>query len=182
MVSRTDISHSGLTASIPGGDEAGGAHTPGPGPIWSCKIGVTGALALPAGCDGPMRRAVDDAFQRLTGRQPEFIFSGWSATLTEPELAVVENRWPSEEHYAAERVRDAAPELLDALQGLLHYCEQGATNTRLLDAALDRSRSAIAKAVGDVKRDADPVHRRDGGAESVGVTQANSKTQPQKPA
>lgn len=93
---------------------SGVKHTPGP--IWSCKIGVMGSADIPVGGDSPMRRAVDEAFQRLTGKPSDFIFSGWSAELTEPELAVVEGRWPSQEHIASERVRDAAPDLLEALQ------------------------------------------------------------------
>lgn len=62
--------------------------------IWRCKIGVQGPLLLPAGADYPMRRAVEAEFRRLTGVDPEFTFSGWSAQLTEGELAVVEDRMP----------------------------------------------------------------------------------------
>lgn len=61
--------------------------------IWTCKIGgrVTG---LPKGADGPMRVAVQACFEKLTGYEAEFTFSGWGAELTEGERAVVENREP----------------------------------------------------------------------------------------
>lgn len=39
-------------------------------------------------------------------------------------------------------------ELLEALRSLLHYCEHGATNTRLLELCLNRARGAVAKATG----------------------------------
>lgn len=51
--------------------------------IWECKIGE--ADALPEGADAPMRRAVERAYQELTGRDPLFIFSGWGAELTPGE-------------------------------------------------------------------------------------------------
>lgn len=64
--------------------------------IWFCKIG--GPVGkLPRGADGPMREAVAEAYKRLTGREPEFCFSGWGGELTEPERAVVENRAPRED-------------------------------------------------------------------------------------
>lgn len=61
--------------------------------VWKCKIGGPDA-ALPYGADLPMRIAISTAYRELTGEEPEFIFSGWGAELTEPELAVVENRLP----------------------------------------------------------------------------------------
>lgn len=62
--------------------------------IWECKIG--GEVGdLPAGADGPMRRAVQTAFKTLTGVEASFTFSGWGATLTEGERAVHENREPN---------------------------------------------------------------------------------------
>lgn len=60
--------------------------------IWSCKIGES--AATPNQADGPMREAVAEAYERMTGEAPTFIFSGWGAALTEPERAVVENRLP----------------------------------------------------------------------------------------
>lgn len=60
--------------------------------IWSCKIGETDSL--PDGSDQLMRQAVTRAYNVLTGKMPEFIFSGWGATLDEAERAVVEDRLP----------------------------------------------------------------------------------------
>lgn len=69
---------------------------PNPTPIWECKIGIIddGSVNLPPACDVPMREAVQRAYLEITGREAEFTFSGWSAELTEPELAVVEDRLP----------------------------------------------------------------------------------------
>ena len=53
--------------------------------IWSCKIGEVPEGSLPHGADHPMRIAVTRAYRELTGRDPEFIFSGWGATLTDSE-------------------------------------------------------------------------------------------------
>ena len=78
--------------------------------IWECKIG--GEVGdLPAGADGPMRRAVQTAFKTLTGVEASFTFSGWGATLTEGERAVHENREPN---------WDAMQEAIDAGEGTLH--------------------------------------------------------------
>jgi hypothetical protein len=66
--------------------------------IWTVKVGGRVPL-LPSESDPPMRAAVARAFEDVTGVVPEFTFSGWGGTLTEPERAVVENRAPSEEHY-----------------------------------------------------------------------------------
>lgn len=63
--------------------------------IWACKIGEVDAEKLPPGSDGPMRRAIELAYNELTGESPEFIFSGWGGELTEGERAVVENRPPN---------------------------------------------------------------------------------------
>lgn len=61
------------------------------GPIWYCKIGiVNGKLPnVPIGSDLPMRDTIRRTYAIITGLQPEFIFSGWSAELTPGELAVV---------------------------------------------------------------------------------------------
>ena len=58
--------------------------------IWSCKIGQ--AANLPKGADLPMRDAVRDAYVKITGVEPDFLFSGWGASLDEWEKTVVENR------------------------------------------------------------------------------------------
>ena len=65
--------------------------------IWSCKIGEVDAEKLPHGADAPMRAAISEEFRRLTGEEPQFIFSGWAAELDEGERAVVEDRLPKEE-------------------------------------------------------------------------------------
>ena len=62
--------------------------------IWRCKIGGRHDGVLPPGCDWPMRQAIQEAFQRITGVECEFTFSGWGSKLTESERAVVENREP----------------------------------------------------------------------------------------
>jgi hypothetical protein len=61
--------------------------------IWKCKIG--GAVdALPLGADFPMRQAIRAAYREITGKEPDFLFSGWGAQLTEDERTVVEDRLP----------------------------------------------------------------------------------------
>lgn len=57
--------------------------------IWKCKIGGL-CEELPHGSDIPMRDAIREAYKKLTGEEPEFIFSGWAAELTESEREVVE--------------------------------------------------------------------------------------------
>jgi len=61
-----------------------------------------------------MRDAVSEAFQRLLGREPDYIFSGWAATLTEGQLAVVEDREPVYEKTDWATLTEAA----DALESL----------------------------------------------------------------
>jgi len=78
---------SGLTGSAPA-PSADLTHKK----IWSCKIGE--AAFCQHGADVPMRTAVAVAYENLTGKECDFIFSGWGAELTEPERAVVENRLP----------------------------------------------------------------------------------------
>jgi hypothetical protein len=88
--------------------------------VWECKIGGP-AVDLPSGADGPMRDAVGAAFQQLTGSRAEFIFSGWGASLTEGELAVVENRAP---------VYEPRPTLDEALRAVLNrYSVENGSNT-----------------------------------------------------
>ena len=55
------------------------------GAIWSCKIGCMGIINLPSGADWPMRLAVSKAYYDITGKYPDFIFSGWSGVLTSSE-------------------------------------------------------------------------------------------------
>jgi hypothetical protein len=56
---------------------------------WSCKIGEIDPGILPQGSDGPMRKAVHDAYFKLTGIEPNFIFSGWGAELDDLERSIV---------------------------------------------------------------------------------------------
>lgn len=69
-------------------------YPPGPDPIWYCKIGLKPGVNVPMqkGADAPMREAVSMAFYKQTGFSADFIFSGWSAQLTDNELHIVENR------------------------------------------------------------------------------------------
>lgn len=60
---------------------------------WDCKIGPH-TKDLPDGADLPMREAVKEAYRKLTGKEPEWLFSGWGSKLDEIEIAVVENREP----------------------------------------------------------------------------------------
>lgn len=83
---------------------------------WKCKIGEHEALLLPPEADGPMRRAVANAYRAITHAEPDFIFSGWGDKPIEPERAAHENREPSEEYYRQWLARKAAPALLEALE------------------------------------------------------------------
>lgn len=40
---------------------------------------------IPVGADQPMRKAVALAYKELTGKDPDFIFSGWGGELTDLE-------------------------------------------------------------------------------------------------
>jgi len=62
--------------------------------VWTCKIGGY-VDDLPPGADSPLRRAVSEAYQRLTGREDEFCFSGWGGSLNAGEMEVAyPNREP----------------------------------------------------------------------------------------
>ena len=120
--------------------------------IWTCKIGGP-AIDFPHGADAPMRNAVNAAFERVTGMPPAFTFSGWGGKLDEGERAVVENRRPSEEHYRACLVREAAPKLLDELINLTARFKaaimQAGTDEEFAEFAVASARAAIAKALGE---------------------------------
>lgn len=65
-------------------------HEDAPDPAtWSCKIGELPRARLGGGYDLPMREAVACAYNALFGVEPDFIFSGWGASLTKTERAVV---------------------------------------------------------------------------------------------
>ncbi len=57
--------------------------------IWSCKIGECAEDDVPHGADFPMRRAIRKAYQEITGKEPNFLFSGWGGELDEYEREVV---------------------------------------------------------------------------------------------
>lgn len=63
--------------------------------IWECTIGVDADVEVPDGADAPMRRVVSDMFLHLTGKKPDFLFSGWGTEkLPDSMMAVIENRKP----------------------------------------------------------------------------------------
>jgi len=101
--------------------------------VWYCKIGDIPRHLLPPGSDCPMRDAVEAAFQRLTHRESDYIFSGWAATLTEGELAVVENREPVYEKTDWATLTEAA----DLIERLTSSREQ------VTDAEIERLRERI---------------------------------------
>lgn len=61
---------------------------------WSCTIGSDSVdpNLLPMGCDLPMRQAIKRAYREITGKDAEFVFSGWSAKLTPGQRAVVDSQ------------------------------------------------------------------------------------------
>lgn len=61
--------------------------------IWECKIGEVDAGLVPNGADLPMRMAVREAYRKITGREPDFLFSGWGAELTGDEREAVNRRY-----------------------------------------------------------------------------------------
>lgn len=65
--------------------------------IWSCKIGECEEGDLPFGSDGPMREAVEEAYKKITGKEPDFLFSGWGGKLDEYERMVVDETQKREE-------------------------------------------------------------------------------------
>lgn len=88
--------------------------------IWECKIGECPDGSLPNAADCPMRDAVAEAYERISGHKPAFIFSGWNAELTEGERAAHENRLP----------RDPTPGPLTREPRKYHHpnCSLNATN------------------------------------------------------
>lgn len=65
------------------------------GGVWQCRIGS--ASQLPPGADGPLRDAVEAAYEQLVGKSAEACFSGWGNEFSESELAVIQNRLPDPE-------------------------------------------------------------------------------------
>lgn len=60
--------------------------------VWTCKIGFVEDADLPDGADAPLRAAVREAYVRLTGQFPNFIFSGWGGKLTDAEISVLDRQ------------------------------------------------------------------------------------------
>lgn len=97
------------------------------GRIWECKIG--GFVGeLPDGCDYPMRRAVEMAFQQVTGRNAAFLFSGWGANLTSVERAVWDRRTSSQRRQGDRRYNNVRrrPAYQDRW---IHQCTASAGDT-----------------------------------------------------
>lgn len=63
------------------------------GKIWTCKIGECSDEELNryfAAADEPMRNSISAVYRTVTGREPDFIFSGWGGVLDRVEREVVE--------------------------------------------------------------------------------------------
>lgn len=113
--------------------------------IWYCKIGE--GRPQVNGADFPMRMAVREAYADITGQAPDFIFSGWGASLTESERAVVENRLPVDTREDQSRERVALLEAV-ALEvaDMLHPPEHGyATMNRAVTAEAARKLRGAAR-------------------------------------
>lgn len=95
--------------------------------IWECKIGEVDAEVLGGGADSPMRWAIRTAYKSLTGKEPDFIFSGWGGELTEGERAAHEDRLPDEDKTPLE-----APEA----KALIAVVQGDAFDTDAIDRAL----------------------------------------------
>ena len=91
--------------------------------VWTCKIGWADRAALPPGSDAPMRDAVERAFRELTGHDAKFTFSGWGGSLTEGELACVEDRLPDPEVIIAEQ-RKALDDALDHMNAAQRVADE----------------------------------------------------------
>lgn len=60
--------------------------------IWTCKIGEVDKNLVPDGGDYPMREAVRIAYVKLTGKEPDFNFTGWGGELDKIEREVVNSQ------------------------------------------------------------------------------------------
>ena len=58
--------------------------------IWTCTIGEADDAKVPGGADAPMRQAIADAYFKLTGERPQFIFSGWAGELSTIQRRIVD--------------------------------------------------------------------------------------------
>jgi hypothetical protein len=95
--------------------------------IWTATIGHTDLKRIddypPPGSDQPMRRAVEEAFERITGVSPNITFSGFGQKyLDESHLAVIEERNVLDDpaHEAAwNMAKDIVEDIV--LEGLYEY-------------------------------------------------------------
>ena len=73
--------------------------------IWDCKIGEVRSGELPIAADYPMRLAVEKAYKEITGKDPDFIVSGWGGELTEGEREVhnKHDQWKEKAEYFEQR-------------------------------------------------------------------------------
>lgn len=68
--------------------------------MWDCKIGEVDQATWDrardehGALDGPMRKAVEEAYERIFEQPAEWCFSGWGDQLGEQERAVIEDRLP----------------------------------------------------------------------------------------
>lgn len=60
--------------------------------VWTCKIAVDIDEPIPEGADFPMRRAVEEAFIEITGKEPTVNFSGWGGELDEFETRIMDSK------------------------------------------------------------------------------------------
>jgi len=94
------------------------------GPVWDCKIGLKKGthVVLPGGCDLPMREAIEAEFQRITGHDCDFNFSGWGAELDIVQQRIVEESDATVYEIANEMAKNArkwGPEVVAMLKEFL---------------------------------------------------------------
>lgn len=76
---------------------------------WMCIIGPANKEELPSGASSPMRNAVENAFQKMLGRQNANCWSGWG--LTQKRMKEVQEVWNKEETHQMQN--DAHNQLLN---------------------------------------------------------------------
>lgn len=89
-------------------------------PMWECRIGLhRGKFAtLPGGSDLPMRVAVETAFEKITGQEADFNYSGWGAELNAIQEHTEYGTEVSPEIIArwfAKKIEEYGPEVVEAL-------------------------------------------------------------------
>lgn len=114
-------------------------------PVWTCKIGFRGVVQLPRGSDGPMRRAVEQAFRETANVDSEFCFSGWGGQLDEGELAVVEDREPDPAKALDSLDPAAVQEVVEAARDVCEGKPLPSGGRIVLEIHLNRLDAALAK-------------------------------------